>query len=198
MGETMMLIAVSAIIIMMIVLIIAIFLLKHLFYESKAKNCTVSVEGTLVRLSIKTSTSDGITTSIYDPIFKYVYEGKEYQSKAIHDFSNIGRQWTYTKPGEKFMIYINPQNPMECIAPIPQIDKELYKNPEKSYELEWGRYGFWKDWTEEEKKQNKKKISETNKKWIIAMVIFFIILILICIADCLSKYGELTLLYFKQ
>lgn len=153
-----------------------IFLVNYLTRKNKTKNCTFPIEGTLVRLDIDSHYSQGTTTTIYTPIFRYVYNGKEYEGKAFHDWFHTAWEWIYQKAGDKFTIYLDENQPTHFVAPPPKVSKELAGNRENSYVREWGKDGVWRDLTPEQKEEEIQAEKKNSIKWAIFMVVFLIVL----------------------
>lgn len=97
---------------MMIVIIVGIILILVFIWLQYSKlKCTKKINATYLKFNIYNRY--GMLSSRYIPVFKYNFNGKEYENQAQQSFSK-----KFTKNfvvGEKYTILINEKNPKKFI-----------------------------------------------------------------------------------
>lgn len=97
---------------MMIVIIVGtILILVFIWLQYSKLKCTKKINATYLKFNIYNRY--GMLSSRYIPVFKYNFNGKEYENQAQQSFSK-----KFTKNfvvGEKYTILINEKNPKKFI-----------------------------------------------------------------------------------
>lgn len=82
------------------------FLIMGLWLCMQTTRCKMPVKGTFLDVHVMKSTG----MKDYFPIFRYEYEGCEYEVRSVQSFSRRYLQKTFV-PGREYTVYIDPDKP---------------------------------------------------------------------------------------
>ena len=83
-----------------------VFLIIGVCLYMQTTRCSAAVMGTFVGIQVLKSTG----MKDYFPVFRYVYDGCEYEVRSLQSFSRRFLEKTF-EPGKEYTIYIDPKKP---------------------------------------------------------------------------------------